>query len=217
MSEPHNVFPGPPDLLQFASTEHQQFFTNLVNCHEEIGILAALHALYEAALSNRTIGPGDAIILHLLIFVHYHFLFSSMTYMRAHSAEAFSSTRVAIDATLIATHIIQDRASQADYYNRKPPFLQMVRHYKNRIKDNKSLPHRLIPNLLQRYDLCSTYASHADVNSFAHRTTITRGPDPMLSFGYFQYPTDPMKHRRHFLFLLHSYVICLDLFSDFHS
>jgi hypothetical protein len=210
-----NVFLHPPDLLQFVSTEHQKFLTSLVICHEEIEILAHVHGLYMAAMTNQTTDTSTVVIFQLLTFVHYHFLFASSSYMRCHMAEGFSSARAAIDGALIASQIIHDRASQVAYLNRSKPFDKLIRHFKNLIRDNKPLPHPLIEYLIQQYDSCSQFASHADVQAFAHRLEFLSEPHEMMSMGYFQVPRDPSTMKHHFLGLLRVFVVTLDIFSGF--
>jgi hypothetical protein len=212
---PPNVFDHPPDLLQFVSTEHQQFLTSLVNCHDELKTLSHVHGLYFAAMSNRTADPSTIIIFQLLTFVHYHFLFSSSCYMRCHLSEAFSSARAAIDAALIAVQIIHDRNSQVAYIERTKPFDKLIRHFKNLIRDNKPLPDEKIKHLIQQHDSCSQFASHADVQTFTHRLDFHGDVPDLMSFGYFQFPRDPATMKHHFLGLLHIFVVSLDVFSGF--
>jgi hypothetical protein len=212
---PPNVFMHPPDLLQFVSTEHQKFLTSLVNCHEEINILAHVHGLYVAGMTNQSVDESKIVILQLLTFVHYHFLFATSSYLRCHMAEGFSSARAAIDGALIAAQIIHDRASQLAYVKRTKPFDKLIRHFKNLIRDQKPLPHPLVEYLIQQHDSCSQFASHADVQTFAHRLEFHGEPRDLMSFGYFQIPRDPAKMKHHFLGLLRVFVVALDIFSDF--
>jgi hypothetical protein len=212
---PPNVFQHPPDLLQFVSTEHQQFLTSLVNCHEELNILAHVHGLYAAGMTNQSADANKIVIFQLLTFVHYHFLFASSSYLRCHMAEGFSSARAAIDGALISAQIIHDRASQVAYVNRAKPFDKLVRHFKNLIQHNKPLPHPLVKHLIEQHDFCSQLASHADVQTFAHRLEFHGDPEKLMSFGYFQCPRDPAAMKHHFLGLLHIFVVTLDIFSGF--
>jgi hypothetical protein len=212
-----NVFFTPPDLLQFESTEHLRFSTTLVNCPDEIRALQHIQGLYLAAMSNQTIEPKNVLIFQLLTFIHYHFLFASTCYMRCHMAEAFNSARTAIDAALITAQIIHDRSSQEAYINRTKPFDKLVRHFKNMIRDKKSLPSPLIEHLIKFYDTCSQFASHADVQTFMHRLDFVKDPSQqdVMSFGYFQVPSEPSETKRHFLALLRIFVVTLDIFSIF--
>lgn len=206
---------GSPNILEFVSTENQQFLTTLVNCREEFDIASHLHALYAAALTDQEASERDVIIFQFLMFVHYHFLFATSSYMRCHMAEGFSSARAAIDGALIGAQIIHDRDSQSAYLNRTKPFDKLNRHFKNLIRDSKPLPHPLVPHLIEQHDHCSQFASHADVATFAHRLEILASPQPMLSVGYFQIPRDTNTMKHHFLGLLHIFVIALDVFSNF--
>lgn len=212
-----NVFFAPPNLLDFESTEHLQFSTTLVNCPDEVRVLQHVHGLYLAAMSNRTVEPKNIVIFQLLTFVHYHFLFASTCYMRCHIAEAFSSARAAIDGALVAAQIIRDRSTQEAYINRTKPFDKLVRHFKNMIKDKKPLPSPLIEHLITFYDICSAFASHADIQTFMHRLDFVKDPSQqdMMSFGYFQIPREPSEKKRGFLNLLRISVVTLDIFSAF--
>lgn len=214
--DPKFIFSEPPDFLQFVATENLQFLTSLATCREEIDFLTHIHGLYLAAMKDKTISQDRVIIVQLLTLVHYHFLFSCSCYMRCHLSEAFNSARVAIDASLIAAHIIQNPASQKDYAERKAPFTMMVRHYKNFIKGDKSkLPHPLIETLVDLHTLCSTFASHADINAFQHRVDYVGDDDKKMSFGYFQFARNPQEMKYFFLALLKTFVMTLDIFADF--
>jgi hypothetical protein len=153
------VFFQPPDLLQFVSTEHQQFLTSLINCHEEIGMLSHVHGLYAAAMTNQTTDRSTVVIFQLLTFVPYHFLFASSSYMRCHMAEGFSSARAAIDAALIASQVIHDRPSQVAYINRTKPFDKLIRHFKNLITVRTISPYRT--RSLSTLSSCTTFAANS--------------------------------------------------------
>jgi len=142
-----------------------------------------------------------------------------MCLMRCHLSEAYASTRSAIDAALIAAVIIDDRSKQVEYATQKKPFDgQLNRYLKNLIKDNKSLPHRLIPTLLDSYGKFSMFASHADIGSFAHRTTIDKinPKQDFVSIEYFQFAKNKTEHKIHNITLLHVYVMLLDVFAPFY-
>jgi hypothetical protein len=168
-------------------------------------------------MSGQTIEPKNIVIFQLLTFIHYHFLFASTCYMRCHMAEAFNSARTAIDAALITAQTIHDRSSQEAYINRTKPFDKLVRYFKNLIKDKKPLPSPLIEHLINFYDACSQFASHADVQTLMHRLDFVKDPfqQDFMSFGYFQIPREPSKKKGHFLDLLRIFVVTLDIFSTF--
>jgi hypothetical protein len=139
--------------------------------------------------------------------------------MRCHLSEAYASTRAAIDAGLIAAVIIDDRSKQVEYATNEPPFKngQLNRHLKNLIKDQKPLPHRLVPALLDLHGKFSMFASHADIGSFVHRATINKiNPQQDFVFiEYFQFAKNKAERKIHNLTLLHVYVMLLDVFSSF--
>jgi len=189
---------------------------SLVSCPDELGVLAHIQGLYAAAMKNKTTDEQNIIIIQLLTITLYHFLFSSACYMRCHMSEAFSSVRAAIDAALITAQVIHDRSSQAAYFTRTKRFDKLIRHFKNFIKDNKPLPSPLIEWLITQHDACSQFASHADVQTFVHRLEFVKiASQDVMSFGYFQTPRNPTEMKYYFLGLMRTFVVILDVFSQF--
>jgi hypothetical protein len=132
-------------------------------------------------------------------------------------SEAYASARAAIDAALIAAHIIKDRAAQVAYAKREKPFDNFARYLGNLIKDGKPLPHPLMATLIDQQKKISTFAAHADVGSFIHRvrdTTDSSG-NRMLAVEYFQFARDDDERKLYTLNLLHTFVMVLDVFADF--
>jgi hypothetical protein len=206
----------PPNLLSFVGREHENFLVSLANNRDDLAIVTRLQGLFEAVMSHKSIPNNDVPIVQLLTFAHYHFLYSTANLMRCRLSEAFSSVRTAIDSALVAAMIIHDRASQEAYSKREHPFDKLARYYKNLIKDKKPLPHRAIPDLLHTHDICSMFASHADVSSFMHRVSMTPeiGPKTLL-LEYFQFSRDEDERQIHSLNLFHTFVMILDVFSDY--
>lgn len=205
----------PLDIIKFASIENEQLLVSLANNKEELALISHIQGLYEAALEHEEIGVNEVVIFQLLVFIHYHFLFSNMCLMRCHLSEAFASTRAAIDAALIAAVIINDRSK---YATQKFPFDgQLNRYFGNLCKDGKSLPHPLVPALLELHKKFSMFASHADIGSFVHRASIDKKtPEQDLIFiEYFQFARNKTERKIHSLTLLHIYVMLLDIFSVF--
>jgi hypothetical protein len=137
--------------------------------------------------------------------------------MRCHLSEAFSSARAAIDGAFVAAQIIYDRSSQVAYAKRTKPFDKLVRHLKNLMRNQKQLPHSLVPELLKLYDVCSTFSSHADASSFVHRVKATEDEagKTRLSVEYFQFARNETERRIHAITLFHTFVMILDTFSEF--
>jgi hypothetical protein len=210
------IMDKPLDIIQFVSIENEQLLTTLIRSKEEIFFVNHLQGLFSAAMSREAIADNEVVIFQLLALTHYQFLAANANYMRCHLAEAFSAARVAIDAALIAAQIIADRSSQVAYVKREKPFDKLMRHYKNLIRDRKPLPHKLIPQLISHHDLFSSFASHADIQAFVHRVkTVRTGEKLMLAVQYFQFSTNATLHRIHWLNLLHTFVMTLDIFADF--
>ena len=169
---PENVHDEPLELFRFVSLEHEQFLVAIANERDELRAVNHIQGLYSAALSHTKLtDKADLIVFQLLGFTHYHFLFSTACLFRCHLAEAFNSLRSAIDGALVAAYIIHDRSMQDAYFNRSKPFDKLMRHIGNFIRDKRldKLPHPQIPTLIAMHEACSRFASHADIDTFAHR------------------------------------------------
>jgi hypothetical protein len=206
----------PIDLLHFVSMEHEQFLVSLAENRDELRIVSRIQGLYNAAMSEIAVSENDVVVFQLLAFTHYHFLLATASMMRCHLSEGFASVRAAIDGALIGAQIIHDRSSQIAYAKREKPFDNFARYLGNLIKEGKQPPHPLVPTLFSQHKLISTFASHADVGSFVHRVNISNGPSSkMLHFEYFQFAQNETERKIHALTLFHSFVMILDVFSDF--
>lgn len=208
----------PLDPLRFVSMENEQFLVSMANNREEFGLLSHVQGLYSHAITNVSASENELVIFQLLAFTHYHFLFSTACLMRCHLSEAFASARAAIDAALIGACIIENRSLQVAYAKRENPFDKLNRHLRNLVRDKKPLPHRLIPELLRVHDTCSMFANHADIGSFVHRVDFVQPSgrsDPMMTVEYFQFAKNPIERKIHGLALLFTFVMILDVFSDF--
>jgi hypothetical protein len=211
-----NLIWAPLDLVRFVGAEYENFLVSLANHRNDLAIINRLQGLYAAAMSHKTIKGNDVVLYQLLTFIHYHFLFSTSNLMKLHLSEAFASLRAAIDAALIAAQIVHDRASQLAYAKREKPFDKLSRHFRNLIRDKKPLPHRHIPVLLNVHELCSRFASHADIDSFIHRARISPDGDAeILRVDYFQFARDPDERQMHALRLFHTFLTILDVYADF--
>ncbi|WP_315762027.1 hypothetical protein [Bradyrhizobium sp. SZCCHNS2005] len=209
------IYREPIDILKFIAMEHEQVLVSFANGSDDLKLINHLQGLYAAPMTNATVDENDYVVVQLLTFTHYHFLYALASHMRCHLSEAFASARAAIDAALIAAQIIHDRESQVAYLNRTKPFDKLNRHYKNLIRDNRPLPHALVPQLIKHHDAFSSFAIHADVNSFVHRVTKVGGAEPMMAVQYFQFAKNAAERRIHCLTLLHTFVMVLDVFADF--
>src|ERR1017187_211449 len=208
----------PPSLFTFLGLEEQQVLVSLAKGREELAVVSHLEGLFDGALSFDTVAEDEAVIFHLLTLIHYHFLFATACHFRCHLSEAYASARIAIDAALIAAHIIHDPASQVAYAKREKPFDgSLMRQIGQRIKGKKPLPHRLVPLLVNQYKLISTFATHADVSSFVHRIRTTReeGQITWMGVEYFQFAKDDRERKIHAFGLFHTFIMSLDIFSDF--
>jgi hypothetical protein len=205
----------PIDLVKFLGIENEQVLVSFANNADELRIINHIHGLYRAAMSNVTIDENEFVIFQLLTFSHYHFLYGMACHMRCHLSEAFASARAAVDASLIAAQIIHDRVSQVAYAKREKPFDKLNRYLQNLIRDEKPLPHPLVPELIKLHDTFSTFASHADISSFVHRVKRVEGDPPTLAVQYFQFATKKAERQIYGLSLLHTFVMVLDVFAAF--
>jgi len=73
-------------------------------------------------------------------------------------------------------------------------------------------------HLIERHDLCSQFASHADADVFAHRSrliTEDNNPDAYATVEYFQFARDKTERRMQFLWLLNTFAVILSTFESF--
>jgi hypothetical protein len=202
--------------LHFVSLEHEQFLISMVNCREELDAHSHLQGLFETVLSKTEAREDDVVLVQLLAFIHYHFVYSHACMFRCHLSEAFASARSAIDAAFVGAFIIKDRSLQVQYVKREPPFDNLARHLGNMIRDKKPMPHHLVPVLREVHGKLSRFASHADIDTFMHRVEIgEHDAKPLIKLQYFQFSRHDAERKIHFVQLLLSFVIVLDVFSDF--
>jgi hypothetical protein len=117
---------------------------------------------------------------------------------------------------LIAAYIIKDRAVQVAYTKREKPFNNFARHLGNLIAAGKPLPYPLMPALIDLQKKISTFAPHADVGSFVHRLRHSEEDGkPLVGLEYFQFARDDNERKLHTYTSLHTFVMVLDVFSDF--
>lgn len=208
----------PPDLALFLKLEAQQLDLSWKSEELELRVVAELDKLYAQALSFKSTTEDNLVLFQLLTLTHYHLLFATSCQLRCHLAEAFASTRVAIDAALIAAHIVKDRSAQVAYAKRETPFDNFDRYLGNLIAAKKELPHPLMPILIGHKKTISSFASHADVYAFAHRFKLAKTEDgiyDMSGIEYFQTAENHIERRIHTLTICHMFVMVLDVFSSF--
>jgi hypothetical protein len=130
-------------------------------------------------------------------------------------SEAFASVRVAVDAALIASVIINDRSAQVAYVKREKPFDKLNRYLKNLV-DNGTNLHHAVPQLLKLHGICSSFASHADIGAFVHRVMISKDGDKRkIDLQYFQFANSEARRKVHCFNIFYCFVLILDLFSDY--
>jgi hypothetical protein len=206
----------PMELLTFQRMEQQNLQASTAEDIRGNAVIAEIQRHYFEASSEEPVEDNELVLFQLMAFTHYHFLFAVTCNMRCHLAEAYSSARSAIDAALIAAQIIFDRDSQEAYVARRHPFDKLIRNYRNAIKDGGNLPHHLVEPLVDLHQKINSFASHADVGAFVHRTKFITGESQRtLVVEYFQFAENEIEREIHNLSLLQLFVIVLDVFSDF--
>jgi hypothetical protein len=179
----------------------------MVRHRQEFDFFTHLDGLTKAALPKET-SHKFAVAAQLSILIHYQLYHAMACMFRCHRSEALSATRVAIDAALIAYTIAEDPSLASAYIERKPPFDKLARHLKNKYSTGA------VPFLLDRRNVYSQYASHADIDVFADRFRISDDESgKQFMVGYFQF--DPERQGVYVVSMLFDFVVLLDLLSDF--
>jgi hypothetical protein len=205
----------PLNILEFLSHEEHQVLVSMLKMREEFETLNRMDGLFAAAMGWKTAHTDDLVVFQLLTFAHYHYLFAVACLMRCHLAEAFASARAAIDAALIAAYIIKDRAAQEAYANRERPFDNFARHL-GHLRAQGKLPHPLMEKLISHHKQISSFAVHADIGAFMHRVRRSESDGgPQVGIEYFQFARDDNERKVHNYTLIHTFVMVLDVFSDF--
>jgi len=179
------------NFLEYLGVEQQNTLTNMVNFRNEFDLFIILDGIYQQPL-NRFAQLSDeqsAIILQLYYFVHISLYYSFSCLLRSHLLEALSPARKAIDATLTAYKIILEPSTMQEYLNRDNYFLHIKANIQKEINEDSS-KYKMAHGMLKFYDLCSTYASHADIDSFAlilSQTIMPNIKNRTRLFKYFQF------------------------------
>ena len=176
------------NLLQFLAEEHA---CELVSVHKHpvhIHLFTSVDGLFQAPIPYFETPHGLGTVSQLYLLVQYHLYAAMSGIMRLHQSEAYSSTRVAIDATLSAYRIIEKPELHALYQARDHSFQTIARFIKRSRKTN-ALSFPLAGELLAAWDHCSQFGSHADVSSFFYRMETLPDVDDaskqMLQFMFF--------------------------------
>ena len=102
-------------LVSFLATEEQNLLTSTINLRDEFDSFWQLDQVFRDVLPHLGGNEVSRFICQMMIFVHYHLYFSTTTYLRGHKSEAYSSARVAIDATFHAYRFIKEPTSVSEY------------------------------------------------------------------------------------------------------
>lgn len=206
---------GAPNLIEFVSTDSQNFMASLINFRTEIDLFGELDVLYRLAILEGSSPRSSLPLLQLLFLAHYQLLSSTASLLRCHLSDAWASTRVAIDCALIGATLIQDRTLANAWIQRAKPFDKLLRTYRNALRDGGQLPHPLVKPLIERYDFLSQYSSHADINTFVHRLKFEEEQTTVMTTYYYQFPENDVDFQIEILRLLRDFVLVIDVFSDF--
>jgi len=206
------------NLLQFLAEEHA---CELVSVHKHplhLHLFTAVDGLFQAPIPYCETPPGLGTVSQLYLLVQYQLYAAMSSSMRLHQSEAYSSTRVAIDATLSAYRIIEKPELHALYQARDYSFQTVARFMKReRTKNPLSFP--LAGEMLVAWDHCSQFGSHADVSSFFYRMEtlpdIDDASKQMLQFMFFQQPENDALAALHYSELLHTFMLMCEVFDPF--
>lgn len=202
------------NFLEFIGLEETNLLASLQNMRQEFDAFSHLDGLYQAAIQHAEVPPSRAIVMQLLLFVHYHLFFSTATLIRCHLSEAFASARSAVDAAMNAYRIIEGHGTQEEYVEGASTFQHTPNYIrKARKKDPTLFP--LADHLLKVHGEFSRSASHADFAVFAHRLEIKSSEREMIQLGYFQFPKTPPEAKFYFLTLLHTFTVIASVFERF--
>jgi hypothetical protein len=202
------------NFLEFVGFEETNFLVSLQNMRQEFDAFSHLDGLFQAAIQHAKVPPNRAIVMQLLLFVHYHLFFSTATLLRCHLSEAFASARSAVDAALTAYRIIEGHGTQEEYVEGAKTF----RHTPNYIREARKKDPSLFPlagHLLKVHGEFSRSASHADFAVFMHRLEIKSSEREMIQLGYFQFPKTSPEAKFYFLALLHTFTVMASVFEEF--
>ena len=213
MSE--DVIKEPSDFLEYLGVETGNLLVSLNNHRTEFEMFSRLDALYRTAFRDGRVDSADDLIIpQLLLLVHYHYYHSTATLLRCHLSDALASMRTAIEAGLTAYRIIEDRPSQLKYVQRDKSFQSHKRFFTKVWKTDPDT-FTLAPPLINRWDACSQYGSHADIDTFVHRLDLPDVASRMLRLHYFQHPRNRYEFGWYFLLLVHTFVIILHIFEKY--
>lgn len=192
------------NFLEYLGIEEQNLLTSVASFKPEMDLLYDLDQVYQAPVKRLEISTEDSLISQLYLFVHFHLYFSISCLFRSHLAEALSSVRKAIDATLTAYKIILDPDTAEKYINSDNYFKFIKTNIQNERKKDPEI-HPLADGLIKVYNACSKYAAHADFDSFVHRRELRENPhtkEKRLLFHYFQKPKDNTEFRFYIIITL---------------
>lgn len=205
----------PGDFLEYLGAETGNLLVSLNNHRVEFEMFSRVDHLYRTALGAGPFSSEDDLIIpQLFLLVHYQYWHSAATFLRCHLSDALASMRKAIEAGLTAYRIIEDRPSQIQYVKRDKSFLSHKRYF-NKVWKTDPDAYPLARPLLNHWDACSQYGSHADVDTFFYRVDLPDADSPMLRLHYFQHSKNRWEFGWHFLMLVYTFVIILKVFEKY--
>ncbi len=207
----NHVSTGPFDLMTFLSYQERNLLVAISRFPTEVKLVAATDKCIQTSVADMSATSDSFLIPQLLAFVSYHFYFSTSSMLRGHLSEAFSSCRVAIDATFHAYRFIKDRASQEAYLNNDKSFRNAKQFFKEALeRDSASFP--LARDLVHLHETCSKFASHADFSTFAHRLSLEEEAQ-QFKIQYFQIPKTPNDFAFYLVSLVRAFIIMMKIFA----
>jgi len=202
------------NYLEYISNEEYNLLTSLRNFGKEFFLFSELDFIYKEyfkILQSLKVKPNyEAVISIFLYFIHFNFYFSTSCFMRGHTGEAFSSIRKSIDAGFTAYYILENKDSVEDYINQEKYFIYIKNTIK-KIRESDKTKYPLAQGLIELHELCSSYASHADISSFINRIVIEKDK---IGFNYFTIPEDKNTFKLYFVVGILSFYYLFRIFKN---
>jgi hypothetical protein len=164
------------DILRFLGVDEQNVLVSVCNLRQEINVIETVNELFYKAVPANAVPRTSALVLQLMLFAHTNLLSATSMIFRCRIEEAFSCTRVAIEAALHAYRIIEVGASPEEYVRNERHGEGNVRYLRALHKKDPSA-HATIEHLLLSWGFCSAFGSHADYRVIKDRSVLVERPE----------------------------------------
>lgn len=209
------------NLYDLISNEEKNLLTSLLKLKKEFSSFTEVDRFYiECIKILNSVGiknDYEEIIYNLFYFSHFYFYFSTISFLRGHQVEAFNSLRKALDGSLISYYLTENKNEVIGYIKRENKF----KYIKNTIKkEMEKDPKKFIfaKGLIDMYEICSTYASHADLDSFTDRIFISennKDKSKIINFSYFTFSENEDEYKFYFVAMILTFLYIFRIFKIF--